>query len=60
MKTKKYTVTVKEIYSIDIEVEANSENEAREIASGILLEEELESNYVSTFDIDDWYVEQKH
>lgn len=60
MKAKKYTVTVKEVYSVDIEVEANSKDEAREIASEVLLNEELESTYVSTFDMHDWYVEQKH
>jgi hypothetical protein len=54
---KKYVVTVYEVHSIDIDVEAEDEDQAREKANDIMCEEDtLITEYDHTMDVEDWPV----
>lgn len=60
---KKFVVTMKEIHSIDIEVEANSIEEAREKVSDMIYEDETgrlqETEYSYMLEPEEWNVEEK-
>ena len=53
---KKYLVTVYEIHSVDIEVEAKNEDHARSIANVKIEESPYTVEYERTYDIDNWDV----
>ena len=53
---KKYVVTVYEIHSVDIEVEAQDEDHARSIANVRIEESPYTVEYERTYDIDNWDV----
>jgi hypothetical protein len=57
-KKMKYIVTVYEVHSQIVEVEANSEEEARELASQMIEEEDYGIEYSYTMDAEDWTVEK--
>jgi len=57
----KYVVTVSEVWTYDIEVDANSEDEARELAERKICEGTLEQEqaaYTYTLEQDEWNVEK--
>jgi hypothetical protein len=53
---KKYVVTVYEVHSIDIDVEAEDEDQAREKANDIMCDDTLITEYDHTMDVEDWPV----
>jgi hypothetical protein len=57
---KKFMVTVKEVYTREIEVEAESKEEAIEKANDVIEEGEDEINleYSHTLDTDEWTAEE--
>lgn len=52
----KYVVEIKEVHIAVIEVEAKNEEEAREKAENVIIDEDVEANYCYTMDSDDWNV----
>lgn len=52
----KYMVEIKEVHVAVVEVEAENEEEAKEKANDIIIEEDVQSNYSYTMDIEDWDV----
>lgn len=52
----KFTVSVREVYTADVTVEADSIEDARELASELVESDELETTYSFTMDPDDWPV----
>lgn len=55
----KYVVTIEEVHSYDIEVEAENEKEARNKACDRIEEGEFEATYSYTFDPQEWNVSEK-
>jgi capsular polysaccharide biosynthesis protein len=53
---KKYVVTVYEIHSIDIEVEAYNKEEARDLANEKIEQFPYTVEYDHTMDVEDWPV----
>ena len=53
---KKYVVTVYEIHGVDIEVEAENRDHAKEIANEKIDQYPYTVEYYSTQDVDDWQV----
>lgn len=53
---KSYTVTVYEVHSYDLEIVANSEDEAREKANDLIETEAFIGEYDYTMDSDQWQV----
>jgi hypothetical protein len=53
---KKYVVTVYEIHGVDIEVEAENRDHAKEIANEKIDQYPYTVEYYSTKDVDDWQV----
>ena len=52
----KYNVWVKEVYGVLIEVEANDSAEAREKANEYIQENEINTEYSHTMELEDWDV----
>jgi hypothetical protein len=50
----KYVVAVYATYAVDIEVEAENEDEAKEKANDYIEENECEFEYYETQDVDQW------
>lgn len=53
---KKYVVTVYEVHSIDIEVEAYNKEEARDLANEKIEQLPYTVEYDHTMDVEDWAV----
>jgi capsular polysaccharide biosynthesis protein len=53
---KKYVVTVYEVHSIDIEVEAYNKEEARDLANEKIEQFPYTVEYDHTMDVEDWPV----
>ena len=53
---KKYVVTVYEIHSVDIEVEAYNKEEARDLANEKIEQFPYTVEYDHTMDVEDWPV----
>lgn len=53
---KNYVVTVYEVHSIDIDVEAENEDQAREKANDIICEDTLIAEYAYTMETSEWPV----
>ena len=53
----KYKVTIQEVHTMEIEVEAKNKDEAREIANTKISEGDIRNlEYSHTFDKDEWIV----
>ena len=53
---KKYVVTVYEVFSVDIEVEAYNKEEARDLANEKIEQLPYTVEYDHTMDVEDWPV----
>jgi hypothetical protein len=53
---KKYVVTVYEVHSVDIEVEAYNKEEARDLANEKIEQLPYTVEYDHTMDVEDWEV----
>jgi hypothetical protein len=53
---KKYVVTVYEVHSVDIEVEAYNKEEARDLANEKIEQLPYTVEYDHTMDVEDWAV----